>query len=258
MTAERISSEQSADKPIYLRHVFAYNEAAKLVFGDILELGCGEGYGYDILAPHCKSYTAVDKFKETIAANTAKNRPNAVFKQHTLPSLSLFDDQSFDCVVSFQVIEHIKNDTMFIQEAFRVLKPNGLLILTTPNIEMSLTRNPWHVREYTVLEFEKKLKQVSNQIEMKGVYGKEPVKRYYERNKIAVERITRFDIFKFQRWMPAVLLQIPYDILNRFNRNNLNAENTQLLDEIKLDDYYLDNASSSSYDHFCVVKKGDQ
>lgn len=258
MTAERISSEQSADKPIYLRHVFAYKEAAKLISGDVLELGCGEAYGYEILAPHCSTYTAVDKFEETISKNKAKNRPNAVFKQHTLPSLSLFEDNSFDCVVSFQVIEHIKDDNMFIQEAFRVLKTGGLLILTTPNRTMSLTRNPWHVREYTVSELEAKLKIHSNLVEMKGVYGHDAVKSYYERNKKAVERITRFDVFKFQAWLPAVLLRIPYNILNRLNRNNLNTQNSQLINEIKIEDYYLSAANSTSYDHFCVIKKGQK
>ena len=49
-------------------------------------------------------------------------------------------------VVTFQVIEHIKNDHLFIQEIKRVLKQDGLFIMTTPNRKMSLTRNPWHVQ----------------------------------------------------------------------------------------------------------------
>ena len=53
-----------------------------------------------------------------------------------------FDDNSIDFVVTFQVIEHIKDDEKFVQEIHRVLKPGGKLILTTPNILMSLSRNP--------------------------------------------------------------------------------------------------------------------
>ena len=51
-------------------------------------------------------------------------------------------------MVTFQVIEHIKRDRDFLKEIYRVLKPGGKLILTTPNKNMSITRNPWHVREY--------------------------------------------------------------------------------------------------------------
>ena len=55
-----------------------------------------------------------------------------------------FPDRSFDCVISFQVIEHIKRDAEFVREIHRVLRPGGRFIVTTPNAPMSLTRNPWH------------------------------------------------------------------------------------------------------------------
>ena len=60
--------------------------------------------------------------------------------------------------MTFQVIEHIKDDEKFVQEIHRVLKPGGKLILTTPNILMSLSRNPWHIREYNPTEMNEILK----------------------------------------------------------------------------------------------------
>ena len=55
-------------------------------------------------------------------------------------------------MISFQVIEHIKQDLELVREVKRVLRPGGKFIVTTPNAPMSLTRNPWHIREYTAAE----------------------------------------------------------------------------------------------------------
>jgi 2-polyprenyl-3-methyl-5-hydroxy-6-metoxy-1,4-benzoquinol methylase len=69
-----------------------------------------------------------------------------------IPPFSGLQDNAFDVVVSFQVIEHIRNDRQYIKEIYRVLKPGGKALITTPNIKMSLSRNPWHIREYTAVE----------------------------------------------------------------------------------------------------------
>jgi SAM-dependent methyltransferase len=166
--------------------------------------------------------------------------------------------KQFDCVVSFQVIEHIKDDATFTSEAFRVLKDGGTLIITTPNISMSLTRNPWHVREYTRSELATLVGKESMTIEMSGVYGRDAVVNYYNQNKKAVEKITRYDILRFQKWLPASFLKIPYDILNRINRNRLQGNNNELIDIIQLEDYFLKEADDFCYDLFLVAKKGLQ
>ena len=66
-----------------------------------------------------------------------------------VPPIKGIEDSTIDFVVTFQVIEHIEDDELFLSEIYRVLKPGGKMILTTPNAKMSLTRNPWHIREYT-------------------------------------------------------------------------------------------------------------
>ena len=72
-----------------------------------------------------------------------------------IPPLNGLDDNSFDSIVSFQVIEHIQDDMLFLKEIHRVLKPGGIALLTTPNRRMSLSRNPWHIREYLSDELKK-------------------------------------------------------------------------------------------------------
>ncbi|MFT7269193.1 MAG: hypothetical protein ACI905_001409, partial [Roseivirga sp.] len=83
----------------------------------------------------------------------------------------------------------------------------------------------------------------------------EKVMTYYEDNKKSVQRIMRFDIFNLQYRLPAPLLRIPYDILNRMNRNKLNDKNEGLVNEISQEDYLLTDDADSALDLFLVVEK---
>jgi len=253
-TAERISQYETSDKVIFERSVFAYIEAAKLASGHLLEIGCGMGYGIETLLPCVTNYTALDKFiSEPVKQFSDKEEFN--FIQTKIPPLSDIESNSIDTVVSFQVIEHIKNDKYFTEEIFRVLKPGGKALLTTPNKKMSLTRNPWHIREYTVGGLQLLFERNFNKINIFGVYGNDKVDNYYLQNKESVKRITRFDIFNFQYLLPRFLLQIPYDILNRINRNKLLSNNNELVKDISHSDYHLKPADDNCYDLFIVVEK---
>ena len=114
----------------------------------VLELGCGEGRGIDIILKKSKSYTAIDKIKSVIDELSLKYKNNN-FSASNFPPLEEIQDNSFDTIISFQVIEHINDDELFISEIKRILRPGGIALITTPNIKMTLTRNPWHIREYT-------------------------------------------------------------------------------------------------------------
>ena len=144
---------------------------------------------------------------------------------------------------------------MFLQEIHRVLKPGGKLILTTPNSMMSLTRNPWHTREYTPEQMGEVLKSSFDNYELKGVFGNDKVMDYYNKNKESVRKITRFDILNFQYWLPRWLLQIPYDILNRFNRHSLQDNNEGIVNSLVYTDYSISTSNTECLDHFCIATK---
>ena len=253
-TAERSSHLDPSENVIFQRHLIAYKEAANLVSGTILEIGSGEGFGVIELAPKSKKYIAIDKYDSPISEKVKDNN-NIEFQQMNVPPLKGIEDNSIDFVVTFQVIEHIKNDENFVEEIYRVLKPGGKLILTTPNLLMSLSRNPWHTREYTPDGMRDILKTSFTNIDMKGIFGNEKIMQYYNVNKKSVEKIRKWDIFNLEKNMPRWLLQIPYDILNRFNRNKLQDKNKSLVDNVKYTDYSISEMTDQCLDYFCIATK---
>jgi hypothetical protein len=122
---------------------------------------------------------------------------------------------------------------------------------------MSLTRNPWHVREYTVDQLEKLLRKNFESVKTLGVFGNEKVMNYYAKNKESVERITRFDIFNLQYRLPRWLLQIPYDMANRLSRKRLLKQNQSLVSGISHQDHFLGEANDHCFDLFYIATKGE-
>ena len=249
-TAERVSNRDASDNYVFQRSILAYYKAAELVSGDVLEIGTGMGYGVEVVAPAADKYVTIDKS----CAYNVELPANAEFRQMTVPPLD-FADESFDYVISFQVIEHIKNDKEFVAEVSRVLRKGGKFIVSTPNAPMSLTRNPWHIREYTAEELKKLLSKEFSQIDMMGVSGNEKIMEYYEANRRGVERITRFDILDLQHRLPRWMLQIPYDILNRLNRRRLLDQNNELTSSITMEDYSIEAATEECFDLYFIAQK---
>lgn len=253
-TTEITSDVIPSDNPIHQRLFKAYVVAKDFVRGDVLEVGCGEGRGIPLLIDRCTSLTAVDKIKPALD-KLQKQYPAARFIHMNIPPLTGLPDNTFDCIVSFQVIEHIKNDILFLEEIHRVLKPGGVALITTPNRKMSLTRNPWHIREYLPEELQQLGKKIFREVEMKGITGNDKVMTYYEQNKRSVERITRFDLLNLQYRLPAWLLRMPYEILNRWNRNKLHAHENSLASAIRHEDYVVVDDATDALDLLMIVKK---
>jgi len=256
-TAERVSDTDESDNFVFQRSLLAYYEAAKTISGCILEVGTGSGYGIELISPKAAQFLTIDKFenKQVLEKLTDSRFKNVSFLQMTVPPFNGIDDESMDYVISFQVIEHIKKDDLFVSEIHRVLKKGGKFILTTPNKKMSLTRNPWHVREYTVEELESVLKRSFQSVEKKGVFGEAKTMEYYEKNKQSVRKITRFDVFNLQYRLPRFFLQIPYDLLNRMNRKKLLKQNNSLTSGITMEDYSIREANDTCIDLFYIAEK---
>jgi len=253
-TTEIASDVIASDNPIHQRLLKAYYLSLEYISGDVLEVGCGEGRGVELMLPKAKSFAGIDKIQEVVD-NLSNKFPDGDFRQMTIPPFGDLKDNSYDVVVSFQVIEHIKDDFAYLKEIHRVLKPGGKALITTPNIKMSLSRNPWHIREYTADELTALAKKVFPKVEMLGVGGNEKIMNYHEENRQSVNRMMRWDIFNLQYRLPAFVLRAPYEILNRLNRNKLKSGNDDLVSQIHHSDYILSDNSGTSLDLFCVMEK---
>lgn len=253
-TTEITSDSLPSDNPLHQRLLKPYVLVAEHVNGEVLEVGCGEGRGLKLLSAKAGKLTAVDRIGKTLA-RLQERFPAVQFLCMNIPPLTGIHDNTFDFIVSFQVIEHIQYDELFLKEIHRVLKPGGMAWITTPNRLMTLTRNPWHIREYTGPELHRLAAGVFREVIVQGLTGNERVMKYYEQNKSSVARITRWDVLKLQYRLPAWMLRLPYELLNRLSRNHLKKQDTSLVAEITHADYRLTDDVQNALDLYAMVKK---
>jgi 2-polyprenyl-3-methyl-5-hydroxy-6-metoxy-1,4-benzoquinol methylase len=158
-TSERVVAEHYQDTPgeylIYLFHTVTYRWAGRSVAGkDVLDYGCGSGYGAALLAEEARSVVGVDVASDVIEVAAGRyQHPNLRFQLVGEAGPLPFGDASFDVVTSFQVIEHVPDVDRYLAEIARVLRPLGTVLLATPNRAVRLYRfqqpwNRWHVTEY--------------------------------------------------------------------------------------------------------------
>jgi len=151
LTGERTIPDLDIENYWFRRHEVVYERlATRCVDLDVLEAGCGEGYGADLIAGVARRVVAVD-YDEAAVAHVRGRYPRVEVMQANLAELPL-PDASVDVVVNFQVIEHLWDQGQFVRECHRVLRPTGLLMVSTPNrITFSPGRdtpiNPFHTRE---------------------------------------------------------------------------------------------------------------
>jgi len=137
----------------------------------VLDIACGGGHGSRIISSNVKSLTCADYDKNSIECAAIKYRclPNVNFIKQNLKKLT-FGNETFDVVISMETIEHIDNDKLCISEMARVLKPNGLLLISTPQNSMGrIPVNPFHFREYSLKNFIQLIKSKFDILKIIGI-----------------------------------------------------------------------------------------
>lgn len=125
----------------------------------ILDVACGEGYG-----SYCMSLWGAEKVYAIDISQTAIDKAKKYFSHDKIDfmcneaeKLEMLEDNSIDLVVSFETIEHVNNDKKFLQEIRRVVKKDGMVIISCPNdwwyFPLEEQKNPYHKRKYHLDEF---------------------------------------------------------------------------------------------------------
>jgi SAM-dependent methyltransferase len=175
LTGERTIPGLDVENYWFRRHEVVYQRlASRCADRDVLEAGCGEGYGADLISRVARRVIALD-YDETTVAHVRAHYPRVEVMHGNLAELPLAD-ASVDVVVNFQVIEHLWDQTQFVRECARVLRPSGLLMVSTPNrITFSPGRdtpiNPFHTRELNADELSQLLADGGfTSVAMSGVF----------------------------------------------------------------------------------------
>jgi SAM-dependent methyltransferase len=176
LTGERTLPGMAEENYWFQRHLVAYQHLLPLVDGKtVLDLGCGEGYGVDLLATRALEAVGVDLAPEAVFhARNIYHRPNLRFLYMDIYHLEL-EDESFDTVCSLQVIEHLHEPGGFMEEAMRVLKPGGTCVISTPNrLILSPGRdtpiNPFHIFEFDSEQFLGFMRRFFAEVELVGIF----------------------------------------------------------------------------------------
>ncbi len=155
-TGERFLPD--CEREIWYEHYHRYTMALDWVAGKkVLDAACGEGYGTHLLSQKAQAVVGVDIDEAAIkhAANTYQE-DNLSYQKSDVLKLKFADD-TFDVVVSFETLEHLAQHDQLVAEFKRVLKPEGVLLISTPDkLEYSDKtgfNNEYHVKELYVDEF---------------------------------------------------------------------------------------------------------
>jgi SAM-dependent methyltransferase len=188
------------------RYHFAAQEARGRV---VLDCASGTGYGSEIIAAAGAALVvALDPVE--VAGTSFEDR--AVQGCRADGKALPLRDSSIDLIASFETVEHIEKDEVFVAELRRVLKPGGKLVLSTPNALQTRPvngrpANPFHVREYTPSELQGLLERYFDAVELLGQQAREAyaINPYWQRREdLLSDPSTRraFWLWRFENLLP--------------------------------------------------------
>ncbi len=165
-----IESERTDDSSIFSfqRMAFRYRYARKHFHtGSVLDIGCGFGYGASFFDERYQ-YTGIDYYDHAVAI-ASRDYPHARFQQMRVPPME-FQTDTFDNLMCGEMIKHVEPDVALplLQECYRILRPGGILFLSTPNGANRKQRSPDHFIEYRVDQIRALLEEAGFSVQHQG------------------------------------------------------------------------------------------
>ena len=214
VTGERVATPAGGFNPTWQRHVAAYALSAPCLGpGRVLDLGCGIGHSYHLLAPRETVGVDIDR-----AALAGQERPTVVADMRELP----FGNAEFASVLSVQSLEHVPDPESVLAEAARVLEPGGQTIFVTPN-RLTLGRpdeiiDPYHYVEFDHRELRALCERKFGEVTIRGLFGSPRYMELYAEERARMDRILALDPLRMRRRLPRRTRQRLYDAALRRGR----------------------------------------
>jgi SAM-dependent methyltransferase len=182
LTGERTLPGIADERYWFARHVVAYRHSAEVVRTHVarrsptsgavlLDAGCGEGYGADLLRRALGAPVVALDYDPTTVAHVRRSYGEVAPVRGNLVALPLRTG-SVAAVVSLQSVEHLWDQPTFVAECARVLEPGGVLVLSTPN-RLTFSpgaANPFHARELDPVELHALVRPAFTAVRMLGVH----------------------------------------------------------------------------------------
>jgi len=234
---------------VFQSHYATYKFAVQFVKGmKVLDAASGTGYGSALLSQYCDSCVGIDLSSEAIAyARNNYKAGNLGFFVMDLMSLG-FQNESFGVACSFQAIEHVKDCELHLSEISRVLSPDGLFLLSTPNKDFSLSGaspvlNIYHVKEFTLNELDRLLRRYFNSVEIFGQSLDKNIRSSLEQNPLK-KQVARFDVLNLRKMMSSWC-----------RRRLANASGTLVEEDISFKDFVISKDDLRHCENFVAVCK---
>ncbi len=231
VTGERATTGEGGFNPAWQRHVAVYREVARLLpTGRVLDLGCGIGHSFELLAPRETVGVDIDA-----AALAGQQRETVCADMRALP----FPAESFASILSAHSVEHVADPDRVLAEATRVLEPGGVAVWVTPN-RLTFGRadeiiDPYHYIEYDPLELEQLCRRHFEHVTIQGLFGSARYLEFHDAELAQLARLLALDPLRLRRTVPRRVRQLLYDLmLSRWR-----ADPHPLAQAITTDDFFL-------------------
>lgn len=208
VTGERVTTPAGGFNPTWQRHVAAYGLCSSLLpdAGPVLDLGCGVGHSYHLLAP--RETVGVDL---DAAALAGQARQTVVADMRALP----FPASQFASVLSVQSIEHVPDPLRVVAEAARVVRPEGVVVFVTPN-RLTFARpdeiiDPYHYVEFDAGQLRALCSRSFGEVEMAGIFGSERYLSLVAGEREKLDALLARDPLRLRRMVPRRGRQLLYD-----------------------------------------------
>jgi SAM-dependent methyltransferase len=214
-TGERVLTAAGGFNPTWQRHVAAYALAdGFLPQGRLLDLGCGIGHSYHLLAP--RETVGIDISAEALRG---QGRETVVADMRVLPIAS----GAFSSVLSVQSLEHVPDPERVLAEVARVLDPAGTAMFVTPN-RLTLGRpdeiiDPYHFREFDHAELADLCGEHFGRVRILGLFGSPRYMEIVNQERAKLDRLLAKDPLRLRRHIPIRAKQWLYDAVLLRNRH---------------------------------------